>query len=87
MPSTKKYLRKLVQIHVNDTEYYFSHGFQVYNVISHTAENVYAEHYFASKSDLPLSIVETAFNNRSPWLKLDRIDISVKINNSCPLWY
>ena len=82
MPNTKKYLRELVQIHENDTEYYYSHGWQVYNVISHTAENGYAEHYFASKSDLPLSIVVTAFNNRYPWLKLDRIDISVKISNT-----
>ena len=82
MPNTKKYLRELVQIHENDTEYYFSHGWQVYNVISHTAENEYAEHYFASKSDLLLSIVVTAFNNRYPWLNLDRIDISVKINNT-----
>ena len=82
MPNTKKYLRELVQIHENDTQYYFSHGFQVYHVISKTAENEYAEHYFASKSDLLLSIVVTAFNNRYPWLKLERIDISVKINNT-----
>ena len=82
MPDTKKYLRELVQIHENDTEYYLSHGFQVYNVISKTAENENAEHYFASKSDLPLSIVVTAFNNRYPWLKLYRIGISVKINNT-----
>ena len=82
MPNTKKYLRELVQIHVNDTQYYYSHGWQVYHVISRTAENEYAEHYFASKSDLPLSIVVTAFNNRYPWLKLERIDISVKIINT-----
>ena len=82
MPNTKKYLRELVQIHENDTEYYFSHGFQVYNVISCTPENENAEHFFASKSDLPLSIVVTAFNNRYPWLKLYRIDMSVKINNT-----
>ena len=82
MPNTKKYLRELVQIHENDTEYYYSHGWEVYNVISRTAENEYAEHYFASKSDLPLSIVVTAFNNRYPWLKLYRIGISVKINNT-----
>ena len=82
MPNTKKYLRELVQIHENDTQYYYSHGWQVYNVFSHTAENGHAEHYFASKSDLPLSIVVTAFNNRYPWLKLDRIDISIKINNT-----
>ena len=82
MPSTKKYLRELVQIHENDTQYYYSHGWEVYHVLSRTAENEYAEHYFASKSDLPLSIVVTAFNNRYPWLKLDRIDISVKINNT-----
>lgn len=82
MPNTKKYLRELVQIHENDTEYYYSHGWQVYNVISRTAENAYTEHYFASKSDLPLSIVVTAFNNRYSWLKLDRIDISVKIINT-----
>ena len=82
MPNTKKYLRELVQIHENDTEYYFAHGFQVYNVISKTAENEYAEHYFASKSDLPLSIVVTAFNNRYPWLKLYRIGMVVKFNNA-----
>ena len=82
MPNTKKYLRELVQIHENDIDYYYSHGWQVYHVFSHTAENGHAEHYFASKSDLPLSIVVTAFNNRYPWLKLDRIDISVKINNT-----
>ena len=82
MPNTKKYLRELVQIHENDTEYYFSHGFQVYNVISKIAENEYAEHYFASKSDLPLSIVVTAFNNRYPWLKLYRIGMVVKFNNT-----
>ena len=82
MPNTKKYLRELVQIHENDTEYYYSHGWQVYHVLSHTAENTLAEHYFASKSDLPLSIVVTAFNNRYRWLKLGRIDISVKINNT-----
>ena len=82
MPSSKKYLRELVQIHENDTEYYYSHGWEVYNVFSHTAENTLAEHCFASKSDLPLSIVVTAFNNRYPWLKLDRIDIAVKIINT-----
>ena len=82
MTNTKKYLRELVQIHENDTEYYLSHGFQVYNVISHTAENGHAEHCFASKSDLSLSIVVTAFNNRYPWLKLDCIDMSVKIINT-----
>lgn len=82
MPNTKKYLRELVQIHENDTEYYYSYGWQLYNVISHTAENGYAEHYFASKSDLPLSIVVTAFNNRYPWLKLDHIGMVVKINNT-----
>ena len=82
MPNTKKYLRELVQIHANDIEYYYSHGWQVYNVISRTSENENAEHFFASKSDLPLSIVVTAFNNRYPWLKLYRIDISVKIANT-----
>ena len=82
MTNTKKYLRELVQIHENDTEYYYSHGWEVCNVISRTAENEYAEHYFASKSDLPLSIVVTAFNNRYPWLKLERIDMSVKIINT-----
>ena len=82
MPNTKKYLRELVQIHENDTEYYYFHGWQVYNVFSHTAENANANHYFASKSDLPLSIVVTAFNNRYPWLKLGRIDISIKIINT-----
>ena len=82
MPNTKKYLRELVQIHENDTEYYYSHGWEVYNVISRTAENEYAEHYFASKSDLPLSIVVTAFNNRYPWLKLYRIGMVVKFNNT-----
>lgn len=80
MPNTKKYLRELVQIHENDTEYYYSHGWAVYNVVSHTADNGFAEHYFASKSDLPLSIVVTAFNNRYPWLKLDRIVISVRFD-------
>lgn len=82
MPNTKKYLRELVQIHVNDTEYYYSHGWQVYNVISRTPENENAEHRFASKSDLPLSIVVTAFNNRYPWLNLYRIEMVVKINNT-----
>ena len=82
MPNTKKYLRALVQIHENDTEYYYSPGWEVYHVISRTAENEYAEHYFASKSDLPLSIVVTAFNNRYPWLKLARVDISIKIINT-----
>ena len=82
MPNTKKYLRELVQIHENDTEYYYSHGWQVYNVISHTAENGHAEHSFARKSDLPLSIVVTAFNNRYPWLKLYRISMLVKFNNT-----
>ena len=82
MPNTKKYLRELVQIHENDREYYYSHGWQVYNVFSHTAENEYAEHCFASKSDLPLSIVVTAFNNRYPWLKLYRIGMVVKFNNT-----
>ena len=82
MPNTKKYLRELVQVHENDAGYYFSHGFQVYNVFSHTAENEHAEHCFASKFDLPLSIVVTAFNNRYPWLKLDYIDMSVKITNT-----
>lgn len=77
MPDTKKYLRELVQIHENDRDYYYSHGWSVYNTVSHTADNGYAEHYFASKSDLPLVIVVTAFNNRYPWLKLDRVDISV----------
>ena len=82
MPATKKYLRELVQIHENDSVYYYYHGWQVYIVMSHTAENGHAEHYFASKSDLPLSIVVTAFNNRYPWLKLCRIDMAVKINNT-----
>ena len=82
MTNTKKYLRELVQIHANDIEYYYSHGWQVYNVISRTAENENAEHYFASKSDLPLSIVVTAFNNRYPWLKLYRIGMVVKFNNT-----
>ena len=82
MPNAKKYLRELVQTHENDTQYYYSHGWEVYHVVSHTAENEYAEHYFASKSDLPLSIVVTAFNNRYPWLKLGCIDISIKIINS-----
>ena len=82
MPNTKKYLHELVQIHENDIDYYYSYGWQVYHAFSHTSENAHAEHYFASKSDLPLSIVVTAFNNRYPWLKLDRIDISVKINNT-----
>lgn len=82
MRNTKKYLRKLVQIHENDLEYYYSHGWQVYNVFSHTAENGEAEHYFASKSDLPLSIVVTAFNNRYPWLKLYCIGMAVQINNT-----
>ena len=82
MPNTKKYLRELVQIHENDTQYYYSHGWEVYNVISRTAENEYAEHYFASSSDLPLSTVVTAFNNRYPWLKLERVDISIKIINT-----
>lgn len=82
MSNTKKYLRELVQIHENDTEYYYSHGWQVYNVFSHTAENGHAEHYFASKSDLPLSIVVTAFNNRYPWLKLYRIGMVVKFINT-----
>lgn len=80
MPNTKKYLRELVQIHENDTEYYLSHGWQVYNVISCTADNEHAEHYFASKSDLPMSVVVTAFNNRYPWLKLVRIDFSVRFD-------
>ena len=82
MPNTKKYLRELVQIHEDDAAYYYYHGWQVYNVFSHTAENEHAEHCFASKSDLPLSIVVTAFNNRYPWLKLDRIDMAVKFNNT-----
>ena len=82
MPNTKKYLRKLVLIHENDIEYYYSHGWQVYNVFSHTAENGHIEHYFASKSDLPLSIAVTAFNNRYPWLKVDRMDIFVQFNNT-----
>ena len=82
MPKTKKYLRERVQIHENDTQYYYSHGWQVYHVLSHTAENTLAEHYFASKADLPLSIVVTAFNNRYPWLKLDCIDIAVNITNT-----
>ena len=82
MSNTKKYLRELVQIHENDTEYYYSHGWQVYHVFSHTAENGHAEHYFASKSDLPLSIVVTAFNNRYPWLKLYRIGMVVKFINT-----
>ena len=77
MPDTKKYLRELVQIHENDRDYYYSHGWSVYNTVSHTADNGYAEHYFASKSDLPLSTVVTAFNNRYTWLKLARLDISV----------
>ena len=77
MPNTKKYLRELVQIHHNDEQYYYSHGWQVYHVFSRTPENGYAEHYFASKSDLRLSNVVTAFNNRYPWLKLDRVYISV----------
>ena len=82
MLNTKKYLRELVQMHENDTQYYYSHGWEVYHVISKTPENEYAEHYFASKSDLPLSIVVTAFNNRYPWLKLECIDIFVKFNNT-----
>ena len=82
MSNTKKYLRELVQIHANDIEYYYFHGWQVYNVISHSAENEHVQHYFASKSDLPLSIVVTAFNNRYPWLKLDSIVVTVKINNT-----
>ena len=82
MPNTKTCLRELVQIHENDTEYYLSHGWQVYNVISHTAENGCAEHCFASSFDLPLSSVVTAFNNCYPWLKLDRIGMVVKINNT-----
>ena len=82
MTNTKKYLRELVQIHHDDEQYYYSHGWQVYHVFSHTPENVYAEHYFASKSDLPLSIVVTAFNNRYPWLKLERIDMSVQFTNT-----
>lgn len=80
MLNTKKYLRELVQIHENDTEYYYSHGWSVYKVVSHTVDNGFAEHYFASKSDLPLSIVVTAFNNRYPWLKLDRVVISVRFD-------
>lgn len=82
MPDTKKYLRELVQIHENDRDYYYSHGWQVCHVFSRTSENGYAEHYFASKSDLPLSIVVTAFNNRYPWLKLERLDMSVQITNT-----
>ena len=82
MTKKKKYLRELVQIHANDIEYYYSHGWQVYNVISRTSENENAEHFFASKSDLPLSIVVTAFNNRYPWLKLYRIGMNVKIINT-----
>lgn len=39
MPNTKKYLRELVQIHKNDTEYYYSHGWSVYKVVSHTVDN------------------------------------------------
>lgn len=80
MASTKKYLRELVQTHHDDAKYYYSHGWEVYHVFSRTAENNYAEHYFASKADLPLSIVEAAFNNRFPWLKLDHINISVRFD-------
>lgn len=80
MTTTKKYLRELVQIHHDDAQYYYTHGWQVYNAFSYTADNIQAEHYFASKSDLPLSIVVTAFNNRYPWLKLVRIDISVRFD-------
>ena len=82
MPNTKMCMRELVEIHENDTEYYYFHGWQVYNVFSHTAENANANHYFASNFDLPLSIVVTVFNNCYPWLKLDRIDMAVKINNT-----
>lgn len=80
MATKKKYLRELVQTHHDDAQYYYSHGWQVYKVFSHTAENSHAEHYFVSKSDLPLSIVVTAFNNRYPWLKLDHMDMSVRFD-------
>lgn len=36
MTTTKKYLCELVQTHENDTEYYYSHGWSVYNVVSHS---------------------------------------------------